>query len=309
MKIYKLKIVFSFMIIEYNEDISKQEFIVSAEELKELKIEIPFEQDYFLLWGIDNPVVALDAKKLCSLTNGELIKHLFVGSKNPQGTLYGGVNTYWLKLSGTWPATIDSLVHLRGQRKSKSFAEAKKILDIGCGTGIAGNYASQKNKNIQSVDFADVNPNNVKTAIVNSPNSKGIISNGFENVHGKYDVILASAVPAMPVYSGLKREINPLFEGTAFLEGILRDSSEHLNEKGKLIISHSSMAENIFQDLVKKYGAKVEELDHREIAFREDFLQDENWISYLIELGGLRFEEKDGHKYWFDARVRELSFE
>ncbi|MCK9595674.1 methyltransferase [Candidatus Pacearchaeota archaeon] len=297
------------MIIEYDDSIEKQKFSAFSKELEALGIEGTDKEGYYNLGEISHPTVALDRYKLSSLENGGLIKYLFTEAPFPVGTLYDGVNTYWFKYDGTWPATIDSLVHLRGQKQSESLSLADKVLDIGCGTGIAGNYAYKKNQNIKQIDFADINPNNVKTALMNTGTKTGIISNGFDNIKEKYDVILASAVPAMPVYPGLKREINPLFEGTAFLENILKNTSDHLNKNGKLILSHASMSENVFQDLAKKYGIKVKGLDNREIAFREEFLQDADWVKYLIELGGLRNEEKDGHKYWFDLKVRELSFE
>jgi hypothetical protein len=302
------------MIIEYNEDISKQQFIASAEELKALKIEIPSGQDYFLIGEIDNPVVALDIPKLIKLPNGRLIKHLFVESNNPVGTMYDDVNTYWFKLPGTWPATIDSLVHLKGQKKAnipKSRAPFLSVLDLGCGTGIAGKGFVKQHPNVAYLDVADIQRENIETAMKNLPTNCQFVSNGFDGIPkwNKYNIILASAIPATPIYKGREEPVNSLFEGTSFLEGILRDSSSHLEEGGRLILSHASMGESITVELAKKYGAKVRELYRHEVAFREDFLKDRKEVDYLKEIGGFKEEEKDGHKFWYDVIVKEISFE
>jgi SAM-dependent methyltransferase len=298
------------MIIQYSSNLGKQEFFENAEILKQI-VNLPQNlSGYIPLGEIENPHVALDRKRLSNLKNGDLILHLFGHPQVAVGTAYDGIVAYWTKLDGTWPATIDSITHLIGQSKLYPLdLSDKKVLDFGCGTGIIGKHFSSKNVPIGQLHYTDINPNCVKTTKENNVIGKGIVSNGFENIGEKYDYILAGAIPAMPVYPQMKREINPLFEGTSFLEEILRESPKHLNKNGKLIISCPSMAENIFLESAKKYGAKINELYSHEIAFREDFLQDENWAKYLIELGGLRLQEKEGHKYWFDAKVRELTYD
>ena len=133
-------------------------------------------------------------------------------------------------------------------------------------------------------------------------------ANGF-NPASRADVIIASAIPATPVYSGINRAINPLFEGTDLIEKILRDAPKHLNKGGITIVSHSSVGDQTFSELAERYGAKSKTLYERPAGFRVEFLKNQAWVDFLIERGGLRKEDKRGYPYWHTVKVREISYE
>ncbi len=308
------------MIVKYETDLSRQSFYEFAGTLIRLgtpKLFASFtSNNFFLLGEIENPVLALDSEKLASLDNGKLIFALFNEEGLPLTTEYDGVYNTWHKLNGTWPCSIDTMVHLNGQRKSAYLQQAEKVLDLCCGTGIAGIYAMKKG-NLKKLDFSDINPHCVGSALINYYKSVGnkklklpsfFVSDGLSSVPERYDVILASAPPAIPSYPSLERPLNPLFEGTGLLEDILRDAPNHLNNGGRLIISHSSLGDKAFGEAAKKYGAKIEKiLSERENVFRTEFLDSEEWIDYLVKEHGM-IEREGDYPYWHTVQTKEVSY-
>ena len=136
-----------------------------------------------------------------------------------------------------------------------------------------------------------------------------LVKDGFQGLTCKYDVILASAIPATPSAPRPKRPLNPLFEGTQLLEEVVRDSPQHLTKGGHVIISHSSVGEEAFQEAAKKFGAKVAFTSaKRDVPFRVEFLGDQEWVDFLVERGGLRKEDKRGYPYWHTVTVKHLEY-
>lgn len=84
-------------------------------------------------------------------------------------------------------------------------AKAESALEIGCGTGMAGVYAINKNTGIRSIDFSDIEPNAIRSVQANEGFSPSgvfqnyIVGDGFAEIGDKkYDAIIACAVPATP---------------------------------------------------------------------------------------------------------------
>jgi SAM-dependent methyltransferase len=306
------------MLIKYSDELDNQEFAEIASALRALKITMPeiIDDDKIVpLGSINNPAVALDRHALFKLQNGRLISHLFAESERPVITTYDGTFNGWYKFPNTWPAAIDTLVHLRGQRNSTALHHAEIVLDLGCGTGMAGFYAVSKNPQIAHVHFSDIEVNCVKSAGANERflqrkvHLSGSVGDTFGNVEGKYDVIIASAVPATPPFPQLARPLNTLFEGTVFLERLLEGAPEHLIEGGKLILSHSKLGEREFREAAKKYGAKVDKvLYERPVAFRTEFLGDERWVEFLVRERGMERREDGDWTYWHTPIVKEISY-
>ncbi|NMB66718.1 methyltransferase [Candidatus Woesearchaeota archaeon] len=314
------------MRIEYAKDISKQKFYESGENLVKLGLLKPSAVkpgQEFLLGEIENPSAAWDKTKISALSMGDIISFLFNPKKIPVTSEYDGVKNEWYGLSGTWPCTIDTLVHLVGQRESESIPKAEKILDLCCGTGMVGVYALNKGNPIQ-LDFADIEPNALRSVVgnflkysydLNSVDKKikkvsQIVTDGFSNIKGKYDLILVSAPPAIPIYPLLDRPVNLLFDGTELLERILRDAPEHLNKEGKMILSHTGLGNKAFDEASKKYGAKVDRiLSQRENAFRTEFLGSQEWVDYLVKEHGLISKpQNSSYNYGHIVTTKEISY-
>jgi len=314
------------MIIHYANDLGAQRF--TTEESDSQALGIKEEESHRLENNVlvtqSNPVVALDMSRLGGNGQaGKIAAHLFTCPDAQVTSVYDGLPNTWRKFPNTWPASIDTLVHLLGQKESGALEHANTVLDLGCGTGFAGDYACFKNPKLRTITYSDIEPNSPKTVM---ENHKNMLNDNprynpcFETIHGdtfeglkdkKYDIIIASAVPATPVYSGVTRPINPLFEGTEFLETILKEAPEHLNKGGKLILSHSNLGENAFVEAANKYGAKIDRvLATRCVAFRTEFLGDQKWVDYLVAENGMKHKEVPGSTfaYWHSPIVKEISY-
>jgi len=209
------------MIINYETDLSKQTFLESEGMLAELGVLDATSSPSSLreLGAVDNPILAFDSNKLRQLDNGELIQSMFGHPKVNVISQYDGTSNGWFKTEGTWPASIDTLVHLSGQRNATSFEQVESVLDVACGTGIAGVYAANKNQNVKKVHFSDIAPGalmaierNQERITSESVNVLSFLSDGLEHIYDKYDIILASAIPATPAYEGLQRPLEVLFQ-------------------------------------------------------------------------------------------------
>lgn len=311
------------MHVIYDNELTKQQFVESKGTLARVTgQDIPGSHaDFVLLGEIENPAVTLDTHALSRLDNGRLIQGLFGMETIPLTTVYDGLPNSWHHLQGTWPTTLDSLVHIRGQMKSEAFRNAEQILDIACGNGMAGQHAGMNNASIKMVDFSDIENYAVETAHVNRKALGDSLTFGGNMFFGDtyqevfhlqkgYDVIIAGAIPATPLPpQGIGRAPNPLFEGTEFLEKLLRETPEYLARGGKLILSHSSIGEKAFEEAAAKYGATVDRvLDSRPIAFRTEFLGSQQWTDYLIAEHGLEVREDSDWTYWHSPVVKEISY-
>ena len=303
------------MIVQYGDNLEYQRFSETAKNLYELGAIKTNSKEVIDLGNIEDPILALDGVGLSKLPYGNLIHCLFTGREFPLGTEYDGTVNYWHKHDRTWPPAIDTLVHLAGQRKALCLKQAEHVLDVACGTGIAGGYAANKNPNIKLVHFSDIEPNALYSVCKNSDilDRKNITSfernDALKGMDQNYDVIIASAIPATQTYPGIQRPINPLFEGTQILEDLLRDAPKRLNKGGKLILSHSSVGDKAFDKFAEKYGARVDNvLNEKMVPFRVEFLDDQNWVDYLVEQGGMKKLDERGYPYWHTQRVKEISF-
>ncbi len=306
------------MIVQYDNGLENQTFIESAEILFKLNILEKNKKMDFNLGNIENPVLACDGIAISKLAFGNVVDYLFTGSNIPLTTSYDGTINTWFKVGNTWPPSIDTLVHLEGQRKVSSLKQAEMVLDVACGTGMAGGYAANQNPNIKHIWFSDIDPEAVFSALKNSDflDRKNITCfqkvDALKGMKEKYDVIIACSIPATPSFPGLQRPINPLFEGTQLLEDLLKDAPKRLNKNGKLILSHSSLGDKAFDEFAKKYGARVDAvLNEKQVPFRVEFLDDQNWVDYLVQNHGMHEVSNGnsrGYPYWHTQRVKEISF-
>jgi len=97
----------------------------------------------------------------------------------------------------------------------------KKILDVGCGYGFIGITVSTVMDSV--VDMIDVNKRAVHLSNINikktGANAKAFVSNIYENIEGKYDVIITNP---------------PIRAGKRVYMTILNDAYKHLNSNGEL---------------------------------------------------------------------------
>ena len=321
---YKLVLLYSIMLVKYSESISLQEFFESAQILKQLGVLPPEMPDNtsIRLGQVDNPAAALDIPSISKLETGKLILGLFAHPQIPLISEYDGTRNAWHHLPGTWPAAIDSIIHLRGQSMSDSLSKAEVVADVFSGSGIAGAYAANSNSNIKEVHFSDISPNAIESARLNHEfirpgvrleYSVGDVYDSLKK--NNYDAIIVSAPPATPVYPGRDpARFNPLFQGTDKLERAITQAPEYLREGGSLILSYSSVGNEAFARACDQAGCSVKKLYEHDAAFRTEFLDgddpalNQKWIDHLTSTGGLRPEPIKDYQFRHTIRVVEISY-
>lgn len=127
------------------------------------------------------------------------------------------------------------------------------FLDVGCGCGPIGIYISKySNNNI--VDMIDINENAinlVKKSLVKNKleNAHVYISDVYENVHNKYDVIITNP----PIHAGKKK----VYE-------IIKNANNYLNNDGELwvVIRKDQGAKSLIKDMENIYECEIIKRDN-----------------------------------------------
>ncbi|MCK5388223.1 MAG: class I SAM-dependent methyltransferase [Candidatus Izimaplasma sp.] len=119
----------------------------------------------------------------------------------------------------------------------------KKALDLGCGYGVIGIYLN-KAFNI-SVDMVDINKraiNLTKSNVeLNETSANVFLSDGFENIDGKYDLIITNP---------------PIRAGKEIIYRFFEDANKHLLEDGEfyLVINKKHGADSALVKLKTIYN-------------------------------------------------------
>lgn len=121
-----------------------------------------------------------------------------------------------------------------------------KVLDVGCGYGYMGIVISKLTSS--EVTMIDVNRRALHLAKrnieENHVNAIALESDAYENITGKYDVIITNP----PIRAGKNKVLE-----------ILLDAKEHLKENGELwfVINKNQGAKSIAKELIKYYKFEI----------------------------------------------------
>jgi release factor glutamine methyltransferase len=142
-----------------------------------------------------------------------------------------------------------------------------KLLEIGIGSGINLETAKKAGVNANNITGSDINPKAVEHCRKLGFNC--VVSDLFENIKGKYDLIIFNP-PYLPedkrepknsriVTTGGKK-------GSEVIIKFLRQAKNHLNEKGKIFVITSSLSANID---FSKLGYGTKEIASKKLFFEK----------------------------------------
>jgi release factor glutamine methyltransferase len=152
---------------------------------------------------------------------------------------------------------------------SKDFAEyitnnnegylGKKVLDLGTGTGILGITAALNGaKSVLCTDISDDAINNTKANIRKIKNIKVVKSNLFENVRGKYDLILFNYPFFHEEYIKDFPVSQSMLEGKTLVKDFFEQAKNYLTKDGTILVPFFDLAgKATHPEIAQKYGYEV----------------------------------------------------
>jgi release factor glutamine methyltransferase len=136
----------------------------------------------------------------------------------------------------------------------------KNILDIGSGSGIQAQKCIEFGVNPENLTLADINKESIKFLKTKFLNSKIIHSDLFENIKGKFNLIIFNP-PYLPEDSRESEDSKLVTtggkKGSKVINKFLTESKKHLEENGKILLLTSSLTKTInWQNYKKKLLGK-----------------------------------------------------
>ncbi|MBP3634890.1 MAG: class I SAM-dependent methyltransferase [Bacilli bacterium] len=131
--------------------------------------------------------------------------------------------------------------------------DKKSFLDVGCGCGPIGIYIAKQSENY-SVDMIDINEKAVNLTnkgikLNRLNNAKSFISNVYENIDSKYDMIITNP----PIHAGKK-----------VIYDIISSAKKYLNNNGEiwLVIRKDQGAKSLIKDMSDIYNIDIIKKDN-----------------------------------------------
>ncbi len=153
------------------------------------------------------------------------------------------------------------------KRFLKSKKRNLKIVDMGSGSGIQAETCIKLGFN--NVLAADINPESIKA--LRTKNIQVKKSDLFSNIKEKYDLIIFNP-PYLPYnkYDNSNIDTSGGRQGYETILRFLKDSKNHLNKNGKILLLFSSLSSpNVILDYSKSIGYKYKTLAVKNLFFEK----------------------------------------
>ncbi len=187
----------------------------------------------------------------------------------------------------------------------KVIKKKKKILDLGCGSGIVGISIAKRLKIKEKVFFSDISKKacintklNCKKMKINSEIRHGSLLNPWK---GEYFDFIVSDVAAVaeevsnisPWYKGCIN--NSGYDGTKHIINIISNTKKYLNKNGKFIFPIISLSdEKKILKVCKKNFRKIKEIKSKIFPLPKTMLKEIKILNRLKKKGVISFQEKFG---------------
>lgn len=248
---------------------------IIKKELEDNKLD-PNSFDYLYKYLKDNDLLDRLEKYTERLLNGEPVQYVI-----------GNVSFYGMNITVNKNVLIprfetELLVDKSIKYIKKIFNKVVDVIDIGTGSGcIAITINKMINSNVDAIDISSealevAKYNNIK----NNTNVNFFISNVFENVNKKYDVIISN-----PPYISKSEEIMDIVKnnepymalyadmnGLYFYDKILKECSLFLKEKYMIAFEIGENQGNDIKKMVKKYLNNVSISIEKDYSGRDRFV-------------------------------------
>jgi release factor glutamine methyltransferase len=161
----------------------------------------------------------------------------------------------------------DTILFAEFLEKRLAEKKYKTVLEIGCGSGLLSIIAAKSAK----VTSVDINPKAVemtkKNAKLNNVNLECFVSDLFENVESRFDLIIFNS-PYLPDKDNVKG--NEMWSDNGVISRFIHDCEKFLNDGGEVLLLISSLTgleriKNEFKN--NKFGVKV--VERKKIAWEE----------------------------------------
>lgn len=149
------------------------------------------------------------------------------------------------------------------EEQVRGFA-AGRVLDMGTGCGMQALAALEKTKEVEACDINEEAVEFVKTKGV-----KAYKSDLFENVRGKFDLIIFNP-PYLPLDKDEDEESRVVTtggeKGYEIIERFLKEAKNYLNENGVILLVFSSLSGNV-NKILEDNGYCYEKLNEKKVFF------------------------------------------
>jgi len=251
---------------------------------------------------------------------------------------YDNIEIFWRDLPSLWPPSIDSLyfVKILKENCGIDIKRAKKILDVGAGTGFLGLYIFKNLvNNIENITYSDLCLTPLFSSLYNSyfnlgvngvKRSNFVMSSGlteFIKKNEKFDVIVC-APPYLPTFtpdidSGKVLLFEQTVAGTYLLDDVITNGGSICKT---LILSYSNIATPEYEisiERAKKWhdlrDNKIKTIGEIEVPFRVTHaLYKEDYMKKLLNYRKKYFIEKEDSedspfKYWHKIKYCMIHYE
>ncbi len=165
-----------------------------------------------------------------------------------------------------YPASEDTFLLINTLEKE---ALKGKVIEIGTGSGIVGKSIMERGLDII---VTDINPHAIKNA--KELGLKTIKSDLFENIDGKFDIIIFNA-PYLPKDVKTDKWMDKATiggkKGSEVIEKFLKQAKEHLKREGKIYLVFSSRTLKV-REIAKELGYSLKVLSSKSFFFEKIFI-------------------------------------